>query len=89
MARSCSISYGTALGPEQLNATSSIPGSFIYAPAAGEVLPAGKHKLSVIFTPKDEEKHARVQANATLIVEELPNVASLLRAMLENRSITK
>ena len=78
-----SISYGTALSAEQLNASSSIPGSFSYAPAAGEVLPAGKHKLSVIFTPKDEEKHAKVQAAATLMVEELPNVASLLRATLQ------
>lgn len=78
------ISYGTELSPEQLNATSSIPGSFIYAPAAGEVLPAGKHKLSVIFTPDDEEKHTRVQASVTLIVEELPNVGSLLRASVQN-----
>jgi hypothetical protein len=46
-------------------------------------LPAGKHKLSVISTPKDEEKHAKVQANVTLIVEELPNVASLLRVTLQ------
>lgn len=77
------ISYGTALSGDQLNARSSIPGSFLYAPAAGEVLPAGKHKLSVIFTPKDEEKYAKVQANVMLIVEELPNVASLLRATLQ------
>jgi hypothetical protein len=78
-----SISYGTALSAEQLNASSSIPGSFIYAPSAGEVLPAGKHKLSVVFTPKDQKKHAKVQANVTLIVEELPNVASLLKATLQ------
>ena len=78
-----SISYGTALSTEQLNASSSIPGSFIYAPPAGEVLPAGKHILSVIFTPKDEEKHAKLQANVTLIVEELPNVASLISATLQ------
>jgi serine/threonine protein phosphatase PrpC len=78
-----SISYGTALSAEQLNASSSISGSFIYAPAAGEVLPAGKHELSVIFTPRDEQKHAKAQANVTLIVEELPNVASLLRATLQ------
>ena len=79
-----SISYGTALSAEQLNASSSIFGSFIYAPAAGEVLPAGKHKLSVILIPKNDEKHAKMQANVTLIVEELPNVASLLRAHLTN-----
>jgi serine/threonine protein phosphatase PrpC len=78
-----SISYGTALSAEQLNASSSIPGSFIYAPAAGEVLPAGKHKLSVIFTPEDDVKHAMVLANVTLIVEGLPNVASILRTTLQ------
>jgi serine/threonine protein phosphatase PrpC len=78
-----SISYGTPLSAEQLNASSSIPGSFIYAPAAGEVLPAGRHTLSVIFTPTDEKKHVKVQANVTLVVEELPNVASLLRATLQ------
>jgi hypothetical protein len=78
-----SISYGTVLSAEQLNASSSIPGSFMYAPAAGEVLPAGKHKLSVIFTPKDEEKYGEVQVNVTLIVEELATVASLLTARLQ------
>jgi hypothetical protein len=78
-----SIFYGTALSAEQLNASSSVPGSFIHAPAAGEVLPPGKHKLSVIFTPRDEEKHAKGQASVTLIVEQLPNVASLLRAQLQ------
>jgi serine/threonine protein phosphatase PrpC len=75
-----SISYGTALSDEQLNASSLVPGSFFYAPAAGDVLPAGRHKLSVIFTPQDQEKYAKVQASATLIVEGLSNVASLLRA---------
>jgi hypothetical protein len=86
-----SISYGTALSAEQLNASSTIPGSFTYAPAAGEVLPAGKHKLSVIFTPMNELTHAKVQANVTLNVEELPNVASLLRATLQtplDRAVT-
>ena len=43
-------------------------------------MPAGKHKLSVIFIPKDEAKQAEAQASVTLIVEELPNVDSLLRA---------
>jgi hypothetical protein len=80
-----SISYGTALSAEQLNARASIPGSFVYAPGAGEVLPAGKHELSVIFTPRDHEKHAKVQANVTIVVEELPNVASLLRAAMQAR----
>jgi len=75
-----SISYGTALSGEQLNASSSIPGSFFYAPAAGEVLPAGKHRLTVIFTPEDQEQYTKAQANVTVLVEALPNLPSLLRA---------
>jgi hypothetical protein len=75
-----SISYGTVLGDEQLNASSTVPGSFLYAPAAGEVLPPGEHKLSVTFTPEDQEKYAKERAAVTLIVEGLPNVAALIKA---------
>ena len=35
------IVYGTALSATQLNATASVPGTFVYTPAAGTVLPAG------------------------------------------------
>jgi hypothetical protein len=82
------ISYATALSSEQLNASSSIPGSFLYAPGNGEVLPSGKHKLSVIFTPKDEGKYAQVQANVILTVEELPNIAPLLKTTSLDRGVT-
>jgi hypothetical protein len=74
-----SISYGTALGDEQLSASSPVPGSFLYTPAAGDVLPPGEHKLSVIFTPDDQVRSAKVKAAVMLTVEGLPN-ASLLRA---------
>ena len=47
------IAYGTALSATQLNATASVPGTFVYTPAAGVVLPAGTQKLSVTFTPTD------------------------------------
>jgi serine/threonine protein phosphatase PrpC len=76
-----SISYGTALGDEQLSANSPVPGSLLYIPAAGHVLPPGEHKLSVIFTPEDQEKYAEVKATVTLIVEGLPNVAPLLKTV--------
>jgi hypothetical protein len=75
-----SISYGTALGDEQLSASSPVPGSFLYTPSAGDVLPPGEHKLSVIFTPEDQRRYAKAKAAVTLIVEGLPNAASLLRA---------
>jgi YD repeat-containing protein len=47
------IVYGTALSAIQLNATASVPGTFVYSPAAGAVLEAGLRTLSVTFTPAD------------------------------------
>src|SRR6185436_2329097 len=49
-----SIVYGTALSAAQLNAAADVPGTFVYAPAAGTILPAGEHTLSVTFTPADQ-----------------------------------
>jgi hypothetical protein len=48
-----SIVYGTPLGALQLRATTVTPGDFAYSPAAGAVLNAGPHTLSVVFTPAD------------------------------------
>ncbi len=76
------VSYGTALGEEQLGARSSVPGSFLYVPAPGDVLPPGEHELSVIFTPEDEVNYAGTRAAVTLIVEELPMVAPLFKEAL-------
>ena len=47
------IAYGTALSGTQLSATASVAGAFVYSPAAGTVLTAGPHALSVNFTPTD------------------------------------
>jgi hypothetical protein len=53
------ITYGTALSPTQLNAAatdpvngSTVPGTFVYHPAAGILLSAGNQTLHVDFTPK-------------------------------------
>ena len=62
----------TPLGDAQLNATASVPGSFVYTPAAGHVLAPGKYTLSVAFTPADPGKYATAQATAELVVEEPP-----------------
>ena len=62
------IAYGTALSSDQLNATATVPGKFVYNPAAGEVLAAGTHTLSVKFTPTDISDCCAVQATATLTV---------------------
>ncbi len=63
-----SIAYGTALSDQQLNATASVPGKFVYTPAAGETLPAGTHTLSVVFTPNDGADYGTAQATVTLSV---------------------
>lgn len=49
------ITYGTPLGPAQLNATATgVPGTFTYVPSFGTVLDAGNtQNLSVTFTPDD------------------------------------
>jgi hypothetical protein len=74
------ISYGSALSSTQLNATSSIEGTFVYSPAAGDVLTAGKHKLHVTFTPKDTMKYATARFFEVIEVEGVPNLDSLLSA---------
>jgi hypothetical protein len=62
------ITYGTALSAAQLNATASVPGTFLYSPAAGTVLTAGTQTLSVAFTPTDTTDYANAAANVSLQV---------------------
>jgi hypothetical protein len=45
------ITAGTALSVTQLDATASVPGSFMYSPAAGAVLAAGNQQLTAAFSP--------------------------------------
>jgi hypothetical protein len=47
------IIYGTALSSIQLDATASVPGTFVYSPAEGTVLGVGKQTLHVDLTPED------------------------------------
>ena len=63
-----SISYGTALSAAQLNAKASVPGTFVYAPAAGAVLPAGAQTLTATFTPADDAGCTTAQATVPLTV---------------------
>ena len=77
------ISYGTALSATQLNATASVPGTFVYTPSAGHVLAPGRYTLSVSFTPSDTEKYATAQAAVVLEVEGLPDIASSPTAATE------
>jgi len=63
-----SISYGTALGATQLDARSSVAGTFAYAPAAGTVLAVGTHTLSVTLTPTDTTDYNTATATVSLTV---------------------
>lgn len=68
------ITHGAALGASQLNAKATVPGSFTYRPAAGEVLTAGEHELSVTFTPADTLNYTTVRELVSLtITEKLPS----------------
>lgn len=49
------ITYGTALGASQLDATANVPGSFVYTPAAGTQFNIGTYSLSVVFTPSNNQ----------------------------------
>ncbi|MGD0629008.1 MAG: Ig-like domain repeat protein [Terracidiphilus sp.] len=69
------IIYGTPLSGTQLDASSVLPGSFVYSPAAGTVLTVGQHTLSVTFAPTDTTDYATGTATVTLTV--LPVTPSL------------
>ena len=62
------IAYGTALTPAQLDATSSIPGSFLYTPSLGAVLSAGAQTLAATFTPTDAANYSAATATVQLTV---------------------
>ncbi len=70
------ITYGTALSGTQLNATAAIgtanvPGTAVYSPAAGTVLPVGTQTLNVVFTPADPT-YAPLSGSVSIIVNKKP-----------------
>lgn len=77
------ISYGTELNDAQLNATASVPGTFVYTPSAGHVLAQGRYTLSASFTPVDMEEYAPAQATVVLEVQAPPDISPLLTAAIE------
>src|SRR4030095_8285754 len=63
------ITYGTALSGTQLNATTSVPGTFLYTPGAGTVLNAGNGQtLHVDFTPTDTTNYTNASKNVLINV---------------------
>jgi len=62
------ITYGTALTSTQLDATASVPGTFVYTPAAGTYPPGGKDTLSVAFTPTASTEYTTATKTVSLTV---------------------
>jgi streptogramin lyase len=71
-ARPASITYGTALTGTQLDATTSVRGTFTYNPAAGTVLAIGTHTLTATFTPADTTDYTSGGTVSTQITVVLP-----------------
>jgi len=75
-----SITYGTALGAQQLNATATgaggatLGGSFVYTPASGTVLGAGAQTLSVTFTPTDANYNAATTTTSITVGQATPAI---------------
>jgi hypothetical protein len=57
-AKPTAIIYGNALNSTQLDATASVPGTFVYSPAQGVVLTGGTQTLSAAFSPTDSVDYA-------------------------------
>ncbi|PYR64736.1 MAG: hypothetical protein DMG20_15925 [Acidobacteria bacterium] len=66
------IQFGTPLGAAQLNATASVPGAFVYTPAAGAVLSPGSHVLHVEFTPADSANYNSARLDVVIQIVEKP-----------------
>ncbi len=66
------ISYGTALGSAQLNATASVPGTFVYSPAGGALLNIGTTTLSVTFTATDPSYSPATQTVSIIVTKATP-----------------
>ena len=62
------IVSGIALSSTQLDATSTVPGTFVYSPAAGAILDLGSQTLSVTFTPTDTTDYTTATQTVTLSV---------------------
>jgi hypothetical protein len=72
------ITYGTASSVTQLNATASVPGSFVYSPAAGTVMKAGSGQaLSVTFTPNDTTDYSSASKSVAINVAALTTTCSI------------
>ncbi len=62
------IVYGTPLSGAQLDASSTVAGTFTYSPVAGTVLGTGPQTLTVTFMPTNTVTYTTAKASVTLTV---------------------
>jgi uncharacterized repeat protein (TIGR03803 family) len=62
------IVYGTALSSTELNASTTIAGTFVYTPSIGTQLNVGSQTLSVTFTPTDAVNYNSTNREVTVNV---------------------
>jgi len=67
------IHHGVPLGAGQLNAAANVPGTLVYSPPAGTILPVGNGQtLAVKFTPNDTQDYNTVSASVMINVTAVP-----------------
>jgi hypothetical protein len=71
------VTYGTALGATQLNATASTAGTFAYSPASGTVPLGGTQTLGVQFTPTNTTDYTNSTGQVSLKVLQQASTTSL------------
>ena len=59
---------GTTLSITQLNASTTVAGSFVYSPASGSTVTTGSVTLTATFTPTDSTNYSTVVTTRTLVV---------------------
>ncbi|HEY1214624.1 MAG TPA: Ig-like domain repeat protein, partial [Bryobacteraceae bacterium] len=81
------ITYGTALSATQLNATTTVAGSFAYTPAASTILNAGSQTLSTTFTPTDTVNYNGANGSTTLVVNKATPSATVTQTSSATPSV--
>ena len=62
------IIYGTPLSNAQLDASASVPGTFVYAPPSGTILGPGTQTLTATFTPSDSKTYTTASTTVKINV---------------------
>jgi uncharacterized repeat protein (TIGR01451 family) len=81
------LTFGSALGSGQLDATASVTGIFTYTPPAGTVLPVGANTLSVVFNPNDTVNYS--STSATAIVNVAPGTQTGAPGFVVTRTLSR